>query len=180
MRRLRRHRARRRGHRQRLVSASQRLSVAARSEAFGGFLGPSSDRFPAILAPSVDVRETDNAVEVEAELPGVDEKDIQLTLEDDVLTIKGEKKLEKQETRRGYRVSERSYGSFYRSLPMPAGIDADKVNAVFAKGVLRITLPKPAEAQARTRKIEVKPSESAGAGSSAARPGQGGLVEGRR
>src|SRR5690242_4491892 len=115
-------------------------------EAFGGFLGASSVRLPGLLAPSVDVRETDGAIEVEAELPGVDEKDIQLTLENDVLTIKGEKKLEKQEMRQGYQVSESSYGSFYRSLPMPAGIDPNKANAVFTKGVLKITLPKPAEA----------------------------------
>ncbi len=109
-----------------------------------------------MLAPSVDVKETDKTIEVEAELPGVDEKDIQVTLEDDVLTIKGEKKLEKEESKKGYYMSERSYGSFFRSITLPAGIEADKINATFAKGVLKISLPKPTTAQAKTKKIEVK------------------------
>lgn len=111
---------------------------------------------PALLAPSIDVKETDKAIEVEAELPGVDEKDVQVTLENDVLTIKGEKKAEKEETKQGYYMSERSYGSFFRSLEMPTGIDADKVNASFAKGVLKVTLPKPIGAQAKSKKIEIK------------------------
>jgi HSP20 family protein len=111
---------------------------------------------PALLAPSIDVKETDKAIEVEAELPGVDEKDVQVTLENDVLTIKGEKKAEKEETKKGYYMSERSYGSFFRSLEMPIGIDVDKVNASFTKGVLKVTLPKPVGAQAKSKKIEIK------------------------
>jgi HSP20 family protein len=111
---------------------------------------------PALLAPSIDVKETDKAIEVEAELPGVDEKDVQVTLENDVLTIKGEKKAEKEETRKGYYMSERSYGSFFRSLELPAGIDADKVNANFSKGVLKVTLPKPVGAEAKSKKIDIK------------------------
>lgn len=110
----------------------------------------------AALSPSIDIKETDTAIEVEAELPGVDEKDVQVTLDDGVLTIKGEKKAEKEETKKGYYMSERSYGSFLRSFELPAGIDADKVKATFAKGVLNVTLPKPVGAQAKTKKIEIK------------------------
>jgi HSP20 family protein len=110
----------------------------------------------AALSPSIDIKETDTAIEVEAELPGVDEKDVQVTLDDGVLTIKGEKKAEKEETKKGYYMSERSYGSFLRSFELPAGIDADKVQATFAKGVLKVALPKPVGAQAKAKKIEIK------------------------
>lgn len=125
-------------------------------DAFSGYLPIARAGNGAALSPSIDVKETDNAIEVEAELPGVDEKDVQVTLEDDVLTIKGEKKAEKEETKKGYYMSERSYGSFLRSFELPGGIDADKVKATFAKGVLKVTLPKPVGAQAKTKKIEIK------------------------
>ena len=122
-----------------------------------------TSNFPAVrggngaaLSPSIDIKETDRAIEVEAELPGVDEKDVQVTLEDDVLTIKGEKKAEKEESRKGYYMSERSYGSFVRSFELPTGIEPDKVNATFSKGVLKITLPKPVGAQSKAKKIDVK------------------------
>lgn len=107
------------------------------------------------LAPSIDVKETDKAVEVEVELPGVDEKDVQVTYSGGVLTIKGEKKAEKEETKGGYHLSERSYGSFFRSLTIDE-VDADKIEATFAKGVLKLTLPKAQSAQAKTKKIEIK------------------------
>lgn len=125
-------------------------------DAFAGYAPLARAGSGATLAPSIDVKETDKAIEVEAELPGVDEKDVQVTLEDGVLTIKGEKKAEKEESKKGYYMSERSYGSFLRSFELPAGIDADKVNATFTKGVLKVTLPKPAEAQAKAKKIEIK------------------------
>ena len=107
------------------------------------------------LSPSIDVKETDQAVEVSAELPGMDEKDVQVTFEDDVLTIKGEKKMEKEESKAGYYLSERSYGSFERSLRIP-DVDGDKISAAFAKGVLTVTLPKLAETKSRTRKIAIQ------------------------
>jgi len=112
----------------------------------------------ATLTPSIDVRETDEAIEIQAELPGVDEKDVHVTLEDNVLTIKGEKKAEKEESKKGYYMSERSYGSFLRSFELPTGIDAGKVSAIFTKGVLKVTLPKPAAAEAKARKIDIKPA----------------------
>jgi len=112
-----------------------------------------------VVTPSMDVKETDKTIEVEAELPGVDEKDVQVTFDDGVLTIQGEKKTEKEETKAGYHVSERSYGSFFRSLELPAGIDADKISANCAKGVLKVTLPKLAGAQTKAKKIEIKPGK---------------------
>lgn len=109
-------------------------------------------------APRADVTETDEAVEVSIELPGMDEKDIDVSLGDDVVTIRGEKKAEKEEKRKGYFLSERSYGCFYRSIPLPPGVDPNKADATFRKGVLTVTLPKTPEAQEKIRKIEVKAS----------------------
>lgn len=103
-----------------------------------------------------DMVETDGAVEVSIELPGMEMKDIEVTVNDDILTIKGEKKIERQEEKKGYYLSERSYGAIYRSLPLPPGVDADKAEASFKNGVLTIRLPQTAEAQAKVKRIEVK------------------------
>jgi HSP20 family protein len=108
--------------------------------------------------PKVDVKETEKGVEISAELPGVDEKDIELELVDDVLTIKGEKKLEKEEKdeKTGYHMMERSYGSFARSLRLPYQVKPESVTAAFEKGVLKVTCPKPAEIASATRKIAIQ------------------------
>ncbi|HUZ31527.1 MAG TPA: Hsp20/alpha crystallin family protein [Xanthobacteraceae bacterium] len=106
--------------------------------------------------PAVDVAETEKAYEITAELPGIDEKNIEVKFADGVLTIKGEKKEEKEEKKKEYYLSERSYGSFQRSFQVPVGIDADKIEAKFNKGVLILTLPKTAEAQKAEKKIMVK------------------------
>jgi len=106
--------------------------------------------------PAVDVAETDKAYEITAELPGIDEKNIEVKFADGILTIKGEKKEEKEEKKKDYYLSERSYGSFQRSFQVPAGTDADKIEAKFNKGVLTLTLPKTAEAQKAEKKITVK------------------------
>lgn len=106
------------------------------------------------LMPSIDVTETDKEIEITAELPGLEEKDVQINVADNVLTIRGEKKAEKEEKDKNYRLVERSYGSFERSLELPDGINADAIKAAIAKGVLKVTVPKPAPAQ--TKKIEVK------------------------
>jgi HSP20 family protein len=115
---------------------------------------------PGAPAPGVDLRldvsETDNEIKVRAELPGVEEKDVEVMLADDVLTIKGEKRVEDERKDENHHVVERSYGSFARSLRLPAGIDPGQVKAAFDKGVLLVTLPKPVEAQQRARKIEIK------------------------
>lgn len=108
--------------------------------------------------PSIDVKETDKGIEVTAELPGVDEKDIELELNDDVLTIKGEKKMEKEEKdeKTGYHLMERSYGSFTRSIRLPYPVKTDAVTAEFDKGVLKVTCPRPPEAVAATKKIQIR------------------------
>lgn len=107
------------------------------------------------LSPSFDVVETDDEIRVTAELPGMDEKDIEVTLEDNVLTVKGEKKEEREEKRGEYYLAERRYGHFHRSIPLPAGIAEDKVKANFKKGVLTVVLPKTEEAKRQGKKIEV-------------------------
>lgn len=108
------------------------------------------------IAPAVDVVEKDKAYEITAELPGMDQKDIEVKLANGTLTIKGEKKEEKEEKDKGYYLSERRYGSFQRTFYVPEGVDADKIEASFNKGVLTLILPKTGEAQKAPKKIEVK------------------------
>ena len=109
-----------------------------------------------LAAPAVDIVEGEKAYEVTAELPGIDDKNIEVSLSDDILTIKGEKREEKEEKERNYHLSERLYGAFERSLEMPEGVDTEKVEARFDKGVLKITLPKKLEARKTEKKIEIK------------------------
>jgi HSP20 family protein len=106
------------------------------------------------LMPVTDVTETEKEIEITAELPGLEEKDVQINLADNVLTIRGEKKAEKEEKEKDYRMVERSYGAFERSLELPEGVNAEMIKASLSKGVLTVTVPKPAPAQAKT--IEVK------------------------
>jgi HSP20 family protein len=108
--------------------------------------------------PEVDLSENDKEYCIEAELPGLDEKEVSLTLHDGVLTLKGEKKEEKKEERKDYHFSERRWGSFQRSLRLPDDVDENKVSADFKKGVLTVHLPKSAEAQKSARRIEIKGS----------------------
>jgi HSP20 family protein len=127
------------------------------------------------IVPKVDVAETDKEIEITVELPGLERKDVEISVEDDVLTIRGEKKMEsetadkaqgskssKQQaeskgdggSNRNYHLSERSYGVFVRMLQLPPGIDPSSIQATMSNGVLKITIPKPAKSQAK--KIEVK------------------------
>jgi HSP20 family protein len=108
------------------------------------------------LAPAVDVTEKEKEFEITAELPGLDEKDIEVKVASGALTIKGEKKEHKEDRKEGYYLSERRYGSFLRSFGLPDGVDTDKIEASFAKGVLTVKLPKTQEAQKNAKKIEVK------------------------
>ena len=108
------------------------------------------------LAIKVDVAETEKTLEVTAELPGVSEKEIDVSLADDVLTIKAEKKSDKEEKTKDYHLVERSYGTFQRSMQLPFKADPAKIEAKFDKGVLKLVVQKPAEAQTKTQKIEVK------------------------
>jgi HSP20 family protein len=107
------------------------------------------------FAPRVETAETDTAYEVSAELPGVDEKDVKVSIEDNVLTISGEKKAEREERKKDYVVSERSYGSFKRAFTLPDNVALDKVGARFEKGVLKVSLPKAAPSPAKQREIPI-------------------------
>ena len=113
-------------------------------------------REAALTVPEIDIRENANAIVVEAELPGVDEKDVTVTLANGVLTIKGEKKHQKEEKGESYHVVERSYGAFERAVRLPDTVDDAKVEAKFENGVLRVTAAKRPEAIKAERKIEIK------------------------
>ncbi|HOI53774.1 MAG TPA: Hsp20/alpha crystallin family protein [Phycisphaerae bacterium] len=104
--------------------------------------------------PAVDVSETDNDVTVRAETPGIDPKDIEVYVEGDVLTIKGEKKEETETKDRNFHRVERQYGSFSRSIQLPANVEADKVEAQAANGVLTIRLPK--QEDEKRKKVQIK------------------------
>lgn len=106
--------------------------------------------------PAVDIVEKDKGFEIKADLPGYDEKDIDVKVANGTLTIKGARQEEKEEKRKGYYLQERHAGSFERTFRVPDGVDADKIDAHFAKGVLTIALPKKPEAQKPEKKIEIK------------------------
>jgi HSP20 family protein len=108
------------------------------------------------IAPVVDVVEKDKEYAITAELPGMDEKNIEIKLSNGTLTIMGEKKEEKEEREKDYFVSERRYGSFMRSFQVPEGVDTGKIEATFSKGVLNVKLPKLPEAQKSEKTISVK------------------------
>lgn len=118
-------------------------------------IGPFGSRMGE-FTPRVDVSETDKEIKVSAELPGMDEKDIEVTLNKDSLTIKGEKKEEKEDKGKDYYRMERSYGSFSRTIPLPLEVETDRAEATFKKGVLTVTLPKTAKAIKETKKIAIK------------------------
>jgi HSP20 family protein len=107
-------------------------------------------------APAVDIVEKDKAYEVTAELPGLDEKNIEVKLANGGLMIKGEKQEEKEEKKKDYYLHERHFGAFERCFRIPEGVDTDKIEASFKKGVLTVTLPKKPEAQKPEKKIEIK------------------------
>lgn len=109
------------------------------------------------FTPRVDVLESDKDFKVTAELPGMDAKDIQISLEQDALVLSGEKKSEHEEKQKGYYRAERSYGSFQRVIPLTTEVDEGKVDAQFKNGVLTITLPKTPAAVKTVKKIEIKP-----------------------
>jgi HSP20 family protein len=130
---------------------------------FDSFLGRGFGRFPAtakvedgdVVMPSIDVRETETEFVVEAELPGMDEKDVSVTLNNGILTFKGEKKSEREEKKDDYHLMERSYGSFQRSFQVSDTVDGEKVQAAFEKGVLKVTLPKRPEAMKAEKRIPI-------------------------
>lgn len=110
----------------------------------------------AIVMPELDVKESKDAITIEAELPGVEEKDVSVTFAHGTLTIKGEKKQSKEETKENYYLAERSYGSFERALRLPESVDETKIEANFDKGVLKVKAAKKPEAIKAERKIEIR------------------------
>jgi len=123
---------------------------------FGGGLPTRGGTSFTLSAPAIDMVEGEGEYRITAELPGIDAADVDVSVSGDVLTISGEKKQERNEKAENYFVSERSFGSFRRSLQLPQGTDPEKVSAEFSKGVLTVTLPKTPEAVRQPRKIEVK------------------------
>ena len=109
------------------------------------------------LTPRMDVTEREKEIEISAELPGMEQKDIEITLADNVLAIASEKKkAEKEEKDENRHIVERSYGSISRSIQLPSGIKAEDIQASMTNGVLKITLPKPVQRQQEAKKIEIK------------------------
>jgi HSP20 family protein len=108
--------------------------------------------------PPIDMSEDDKAYKITAELPGLDAKDVDVSVSGDMLVLKGEKRQEKEEKDKNYYFSERAFGSFRRAFELPASVDREKVAADYSKGVLTITLPKTAAAQRQAKKIEIKSS----------------------
>jgi len=121
---------------------------------FDGF----SRKFPALATPaampSMDISETDKVIEITAELPGLEKKDVVLNISDNVLTIRGEKKSEREEGDKNYHLVERSFGSFSRTVELPADVKPENISAEIANGVLKVTVQKPAPRQ--SKQIEIK------------------------
>lgn len=108
------------------------------------------------FSPHVDVKETEKDVRISAELPGIDAKDLEISISENVLTLHGEKKGEKEEKEDRYYSRERSYGSFHRDISLPAPVDSDKATATFKHGVLIVVIPKRTNIKEKSKKIEVK------------------------
>jgi HSP20 family protein len=124
------------------------------------------------LVPHTDVTENEKEIEITVEMPGLERKDVEISIEDNLLTIRGEKRIEREQKdekkkkddrqkddRKNVHLAERSYGVFYRVFQLPPGVDPSNINATMANGVLRLTIPKPAKSQ--PQKIEVKESQTA-------------------
>jgi HSP20 family protein len=107
------------------------------------------------FAPPVDVYEDEHSVSLKIEVPGIDEKDIDVRIENNVLTVHGERKFEKEEKEENFRRVERQYGSFTRTFTLPTTVDAERVSADYEKGVLKVSLPKKAEAKPKQIKVNV-------------------------
>ena len=107
------------------------------------------------FAPAVDVYEDEHQVTLKIEVPGIDDKDIDVRVENNTLTVQGERKIEKEEKEENYRRVERQYGSFTRTFTLPQTVDSEKVSASYDRGVLKITLPKGAEAKPKQIKVNI-------------------------
>lgn len=118
-------------------------------------IAPLAEKREHAFNPSMDVLESEKEIKVSAELPGMEDRDVEVTLEKDTLTIRGEKKAEAEKKEKGYYHTERTYGSFTRTVQLPAEIESEKIEARFKNGVLTVTVPKSAKAVEEKRKIKI-------------------------
>jgi len=123
---------------------------------FSGREGDGDELMPGAWNPAVDVVEHDDSFVIEAELPGMNKDDIKISVTNDVLTIRGEKKIEKEDKKKNYHRTERSYGSFSRTFALPGNVKAEKVDAEFNNGILTVTVPKSEEAKPKQIDVKVK------------------------
>jgi HSP20 family protein len=137
------------------LNALQRRMNRMFDDFFGDF-GRGGLEAVSRFMPQIEITDTDQQIRVTAELAGLDEKDVEITLHDDVLTIKGEKKQQREEKNERRFLSERSYGAFSRSIALPDNVQQDKIEAAFQKGVLTVTLPKAEPEESKAKKIEIK------------------------
>ncbi len=114
-----------------------------------------AERFDVDWAPRIDLTETDDTVTVKADLPGLEAKDLDISIDRGMLVIKGERKHEKEESDKRYHRIERSYGSFYRALQLPSEVNKEKIDATFKNGVLQIVLPKAEEEKKKITHVKV-------------------------
>lgn len=121
---------------------------------FDDFAGQESEN-NLLLNPRIDITEDKNVLTIEAEIPGVDKKDLKITVQDNILTIEGEKKKEEEKKEKFYYKSERLFGSFKRSLTLPKGVNSEKVSAKFENGILRIQLDKFQQENSKQKSIEI-------------------------
>jgi HSP20 family protein len=135
-------------------AAVQRGDQGLQRSGQGGGLQRSA--FGGLWSPQVEVVERGNNLVVRADLPGLSRENVDVELDDDALIIRGERRSDVEDNEEGFYRSERSYGSFYRAIPLPEGIDASACNATFKDGVLEVTLPKPPQQSSRTRRIDVR------------------------
>jgi HSP20 family protein len=127
---------------------------------FASFFDDESFLFPSLgsqssFVPRFEISESDKGIDITAELPGVEEKDIDVSIDGNVLRIKGEKRVEHEEENKTCSISERSYGSFQRSFSLPDGLDLEKIDAKFKNGILKMFLPKTEESKKNVKKIKI-------------------------
>lgn len=144
-----------------MLEKSRSLSLSGNDHFWPRFFDPFREFGTAVsnfFSPSVDAVDKDDSYEIRVELPGVSEKDVEVSVENNTLTIKGEKRSEQEEKDKNYYFSERRYGSFQRSFRLPEDVSDDKIHANYKDGVLTLHLPKSEHREKAPRKVEIKPS----------------------
>lgn len=125
-----------------------------------GWLAPNSEGVPGLWAPQVEMFERDGELIVRADLPGLTKDDVNIEIDNDGITIEGERQSEQEENGEGFYRTERRYGKFYRRLPLPDGVDAENANATFQNGVLEVTMEAPKRTESKRRKVNISESSS--------------------